>query len=467
MNNAVRNLSTNFVAKNRYEIAIIGGGVAGLSCASALASVFSSVSSEFRPNITVFEKKEKNNNSGRNIGVGLWSNSLQNFGKYCPDIVRELVDVGRWVGPVSYRTISGDFLAESHLNDSMVISKLSGLLEDNSSTYNEYGNMPGLLFVNENELYSILHRDLEESTRSNLCSIVYGQDITEVEIESRKCFGNKESDGGVFDLIIVANGANSKLRKIGRIFDTKDGWKPRDRGYTVFRGNSLLDLNARSFQTWGENNGMRFASCPLKHGHVWFATINNESILHDLNDTYETKAFLLDHFSTWHSPIQELIESTSDKTILFEKAVAHMERGVNVVIPETPHFHFVGDADICLDPLLSQGFSLAFEDASYLSRSMISHFIDRNNPSSLNRIDSGMLHSSICEPLLEQFSVKQRRVDAVLHSTTFAQALAQPSGPMQVFLAKNVRFIMGKTPNMISKPVFNYIMKYSLGIQPF
>ena len=474
--NTIRYLSSNIIrttttAPNNktpppYRIAIVGAGVAGLSCASSLLSLF--CCSDWKSNkelqssleIVIYDKTKKNINSydslslRDNIGVGLWSTSLQKFAQFSPNVVRDLVDVGRWVGPVSYRTVQGDFLARSHLNDQLDIQ--NGILSAsaNKNPFYEYNHMPGLLFVNERELYSALRRDLKrDALRSKSCSILYGRDITDIDFHTGKLLFKNDTtqDQNTYDLIIAADGANSAIRSVGRKYNNSNGCKVKKRGYVVFRGNSPLDLDGQSFQTWGNNHGMRFATCPLPKGHVWFATVDSKHISIN-HETQEIKSSLLELFSSWHSPIEDLIQSTSSDSIVYNDAVAHTERGLNLdLLTSRPLLHYVGDADICIDPLLAQGFSLAFEDAYSVTSTFQNCYMN-------DTLKYGFEKVSL---------QKKGRINAVLHSTTMAQALAQPSGWLQVKLAQNARLLMQNMPSFITTPAFNGMLKYSVGMRPF
>mmetsp|Transcript_13315 Transcript_13315/g.17450 ORF Transcript_13315/g.17450 Transcript_13315/m.17450 type:complete len:467 (-) Transcript_13315:63-1463(-) len=440
--------STASVSSKPLRIAVCGAGVSGLACVSAiLNSTKEKRAAKYgfsipSPKITVFEKEEESV-IGRNIGVGLWSTSLTKFYQHSPSVVEQLVDVGCMVGPnVSYRTSSGAILAESVLSGdkNQFLNYLKGAQNgrDRNSEFH-----PGMIFVHENELYSTLMRDIEECSYSDNLKIIYGREVHDIDTErGHISFSSIDNDIGnsSYDLIVVADGISSNLRRQLSCGNTRI----EDRGYTVFRGNSHLQNHAdHSFQTWGTKDSMRFAVCPLRRHLVWFATIDNQ-ILEQTADI-NPKQFLIECFGHWHSPISDLIASTPDDEIVVEPARAHLES----VIPKSSSripIHFVGDADMTLDPLLAQGFSIGLEDASNLANALIESPFEQISRS-LNSLRER----------------KKTRLEVVRRSTALAQFLAQPRGIIAGGVAQSSRMIMTVTPDFLKRQLFDYTMKYSLG----
>lgn len=60
---------------------------------------------------------------------------------------------------------------------------------------------------------------------------------------------------------------------------------------------------------------------------------------------------------------------------------------------------------------------------------------------------------------------RQRRLVALLRATDVVQALGQPSGGVEGFVSQRlVRPAMRITPDPIKRPIFNAMLKYSLGL---
>ena len=293
-----------------------------------------------------------------------------------------------------------------------------------------------------------------------------------------------------------------------------------DRGYTVFRGNSPLtdeeaQMDGISFQTWGVGRSMRFAavgmSTPSPSGgagvesQVWFATTNDRSIA-SIDDPAERRAKLADHFRTWHDPVARLIESTPSQDILVERGVAHRhstrpvydlaaiiehdrrvderarakERGEEYREPSKPVDHdgpgpvliFVGDASMAVDPVLAQGFTIGMEAAADLSETLqkCSGPEYAVNVSESSEEDSNP-QTLLFDPDRLRFELKERhrrrydRMMALLRATELVQAFAQPSGPFGSFLNRwLIRPAMRLTPNFAKKPMFDFMVRYSLGL---
>ncbi|KAL7445253.1 hypothetical protein ACHAXM_011933 [Skeletonema potamos] len=282
-----------------------------------------------------------------------------------------------------------------------------------------------------------------------------------------------------------------------------------------------------SFQTWGCSRSMRFAAVPFRHadedleedddndggycGHysqsdafkkrkkdeeVWFATINDPVFM----DAYknpnsemnaeERKRLLLDAFGSWHNPVRTLIETTPAEDIMYEMALAHkhnagpvfdvktimdferwklVKAGMtekdnysNEVMTATttssttgpgPILVFIGDSMMTVDPVLAQGFTMAMESGASISRSIERALSDSPvySPELLRR-ELGQRHMR-----------RERRLLHLLRSTELVQRLAQPSG-FALFATYVVRPLMKLCPDGIKQGVFNFMIRYSLGL---
>jgi 2-polyprenyl-6-methoxyphenol hydroxylase-like FAD-dependent oxidoreductase len=182
----------------------------------------------------------------------------------------------------------------------------------------------------------------------------------------------------------IDSGETDSTRQLWAISSQEEATGTQDRHYYVFRGNApvtrqQIDGLEKSFQTWGEGRNMRFATVPMMYPgtdgkkeerHVWFVTIDDKNISSE-QDPMKRREMLLDAFKDWHDPISQLIEATPPEEILMERALAHRHSQqpvidfyglVNAVhkkpvpaIGNGPVIQFIGDAFMCVDPILAQG----------------------------------------------------------------------------------------------------------------
>ena len=162
------------------------------------------------------------------------------------------------------------------------------------------------------------------------------------------------------NIVIGADGIRSRVRS--ELFGASD---PIYRGYTVWRGMASYDgCAARSganSETWGA--GHRFGI--LNTGHdmfTWYATANVTSDHADA--PCGRKLELRRMFSSWHTPIPELIEATDEAAILKNGAydLAPLRRWGDRRVT------LLGDAAHPCTPNLGQGGGLALEDALVLAK---------------------------------------------------------------------------------------------------
>jgi len=274
-----------------------------------------------------------------------------------------------------------------------------------------------------------------------------------------------------------------------------------DRHYTVFRGNSPLGdaeagMDKTSFQTWGRRDNMRFAAVGMSHPsspssdertekQVWFATISS-NIIGSAKDAFERKELLMDSFKDWHQPISKLIESTPTENIIVETAVAHKYTVRNVTnihkihlyneltkdqqelsfsqietlfdvsddINRGPILVLSGDANMTVDPVLAQGFTIGMETAADLSATLEQH---------ASKIYDFKTLASV---LYEQNERRHGRIMCLLRATELVSQLAQPTSGSLSGIMSNIiiRPLMRITPNSLKESIFTCTMKYSLGL---
>lgn len=161
------------------------------------------------------------------------------------------------------------------------------------------------------------------------------------------------------DFLIGADGIHSTIRN--QLLGYK---KPVYAGYTAWRGvadyqNDLLTRGG-GFESWGR--GTRFGCARMGGGSMyWFATRNAPEGGDD--DPGGSRRTLLEMFSGWHEPVEELIESTSESDIrrddVYDRDPVKRWGDGRVTL--------LGDAAHPMTPNLGQGACQAIEDAAVLA----------------------------------------------------------------------------------------------------
>ncbi|KAL3944188.1 MAG: hypothetical protein SGBAC_001745 [Bacillariaceae sp.] len=501
------------------RIAIVGGGVAGLSSALHLTPLVTS--GHIEGPIDVFEGSSTQ--SGREIGVGIWSTAMDPFVQSNEAshqlLMDELENKGSYLRDVGYRTPKGHWLAKSRLG----------------------GSMPDLLFIREMDLLGSLRKAVEVEEANNTIRLLSGSDykVNSISEGSPEPWSAplKLGDGSVdserdYHLVVAADGMNSTIRKMygghvcerSRLTGTaalkgpldlpeqdelvQENWhttgqsvatSTQDRDYTVFRGNadvSDMDVDlATSFQTWGEGQSMRFATVPMSYPNpndpdkreerdVWFITIDKEEIISE-RDPVKRKELLLKEFKEWHEPIGTLVRATPPDEILMERALAHRHSmspvaNFNEIVTRIkgkeapsrgngPAVVFIGDAFMCVDPILAQGFTFGMEGAAALKTCLESSLLsDDNNDDDLDHKYGHLAFDPILlrQELKERHDNRLHRLICLLRATEMVQALGQPmTGTFGGFISRDViRPLMRLTPGFLKTPIFNAVAKYSLGL---
>jgi len=158
----------------------------------------------------------------------------------------------------------------------------------------------------------------------------------------------------LFDAVVGADGLRSAVRK----YVAPDAGQPVSRGYACWRGIAELSLPQSTLgkmsETWGQ--GRRLGILPIVPGTVcWYATVNRP---------IPESATPLALFAGWPEPIESLIRATPPPLLIESDAtdlprLSRWSRSRAVLI---------GDAAHAITPNLGQGCCLALEDASVLAR---------------------------------------------------------------------------------------------------
>ena len=422
----------------------------------------------------------------------------------------DMMKHGCFVRDVGYRTPKGHWLATSRLDgtmpDLLFLREKDMLAALRKAVHREEHKGTITLFTD-----SQVHSVFEESTQPWSAPIM-------LKDGQQKC-RRTERD---YHLIVAADGMNSVLRKMygghicsrGNMSDAEAGpldigptsgndvttnWfvtgqaeatGVQDRGYTVFRGISPLSLKElgldKSFQTWGEGKSMRFATVPMvvsvngtrKDQQVWFITIDDKDIHLDPNPTVRREK-LLQAFRDWHDPIGRLVESTPPEEILMERAVAHKHSmspvaNFNGILshirekkPRTmgngPAIVFMGDAFMTIDPILAQGFTIGMEGAAALQKSLETGL---DAPPRPEYPDIAFDPYFLRHELKDRHDARLSRLIHLLRATELVQALGQPTtGTFSGLISRDLlRPLMRLTPAFIKTPIFNFMLRYSLGL---
>lgn len=193
------------------------------------------------------------------------------------------------------------------------------------------------------------------------------------------------------DILIGADGIHSHVRS--HLLNDEE---PVYRGYTVWRGVSPLSFNSIPARTAIElhGHGQRFGIGPVGGTKIgWWASMNaantnlkanerrsdqrtfrkGESFLPDRR--HDTQRELLRLFDGWHRPVIQLIESTASSSILKTGAFdrrPNKKWGVGQVT-------LLGDAIHPTTPNFGQGGCMAIEDAMVLARCLRDHEADEQS----------------------------------------------------------------------------------------
>jgi hypothetical protein len=116
-----------------------------------------------------------------------------------------------------------------------------------------------------------------------------------------------------------------------------------------------------------------------------------------------------------------------------------------------------------VDPILAQGFTLAMEGAAMLRHSVEHCCIPCSTDPSV-AFDPYVLRHE----LKKHHDLRMDRLVCLLRATELVQALGQPTGGLAGLLnTKILRPLVRWTPNFVKAPIFNSMLKYSLGRPPF
>lgn len=303
-------------AAGMKKIAIIGGGIAGISCAISLL--------EEGYQADIFEQA----NEIREIGavLAVMPNGMAIMKSFGLD--QEILTKGGEIKTFIVRKPSGESIwaTEYAYDHPCVVIRRSDLLN-------------ALLTRVDRQKIFTAHRL-----------------ISYMQMPGGKVVLNFENGNTTeYDALIGADGLNSIVRKQ---LTGNDGLIYR--GYPLWRGvGRVSNPLTHSSETWGELK--RVGLYPIQDNWVgWWAAIDEPDFYPE--DHEASKKKLLENFKDWHSPIYEVINSTE-----------HIIK--NAILDRVPYKKWfdgqvamIGDAAHCTTPNLGQGANMAMESAVVLAR---------------------------------------------------------------------------------------------------
>ena len=290
------------------QVAIIGGGIGGLTTALALKQ------SGFQAE--VFEQAPALLDVG--AAIALWPNAMRVL--ECLQLTDKILERAGVMKEIRWLD-----------QDGFLINRVS--IGENSAVALHRADLQAIL----------LHSLAKESIHLDHAFVSYKE-------HSDKMIATFANGNSVeADFLIGADGIHSDVRAQF----INDG-EPVDRGYTVWRGISPHVPNqippATAIELHGR--GKRFGIGPVGLGRLgWWATAN-------VSDTDDLSSL----FAGWYQPVLELIEATPKRSILKTRA---LDRVPNKTWG-TGRMTLLGDAIHPTTPNLGQGGCLAIEDALVL-----------------------------------------------------------------------------------------------------
>jgi 2-polyprenyl-6-methoxyphenol hydroxylase-like FAD-dependent oxidoreductase len=362
-------------AMTKPTVAIIGGGIGGLTLAVALQKL----------NITVRLYENTPILKPVGAGLGLAGNAihaLQALG-----IDQPIIKKGNILDRLEIVDQKGKILSVANPSASITSSQIHNFAIHRADLHQALLGMldQASLFLNKRCIDFNQH-----------------QDGVEIIFED----GTSESA----DFVVACDGINSVFRK--KLLPTS---LPRYAGYTCWRAvipqDNLSKERHVGFETWGK--GKRFGVTPLSENRLyWYACINaaTEKSLLQHYTIYDLK----NEFQDFHNPIPEILSATPNE---------HLIWGDIYDIAPIPKFAFnnivlLGDAAHATTPNMGQGACMAIEDAVTLRNAFMQHGIT---------VDAGKTY--------EQKRLK--RTQKIIEQSRLIGKIAHISNPMAI-RARNI-----------------------------
>lgn len=297
------------------EIAIIGGGIGGLTLAICLKNKGYTCH--------IYEK----NTEFREVGaaISVFPNALKVYQEL--GLLDDLLRAGGVVEDVFLKTQSGRIL---------------------SQTKPRY-DLPTLC-MHRTDLHTLLLKNAGAVLHPN-----HKVETIETLHTGQVGIGFTNGTCKTVDAVVGADGLHSFVRQ--HIIGDGD---PVFRGYSIWRGVCQINLHA-GYCSESYGIGKRVGIVPIKDGTFgWWATLNEPFMQTD--EPEGTRQKLLAHFGDWHAPIPELIQRTERiiKNSLTDRVLVGGWSKGNIVL--------LGDAAHPTTPNLGQGGCMAIEGAYILAK---------------------------------------------------------------------------------------------------
>ncbi|ADR22989.1 hypothetical protein MATR_31620 [Marivirga tractuosa] len=305
------------------EIAIIGGGIAGLTTALALKN--EGISS------IVYERADQLNE----VGAGIW---LQ------PNALKVLNRLG-----LKDKILENGIQLEGV---DITNDQVKPIKERDTAVHDDEGNK--IVSIHRAKLQQILFEALpENSIKLGHELKSFSQNASEVDLEF-------DHESVKADCVLAADGINSQIRK--QLFPQSS---LRHSGQTCWRGIASIDLPKEFHnvgrEAWGNN--VRFGFSPVSENSVyWFAVAKANPFQKD--DKSKIKVQLSEKFIKFHPIVNQIINATDEQKII---------RGDLMDLRRLDKWHhqkigLIGDAAHATTPNMGQGAGQGIEDAYVMAK---------------------------------------------------------------------------------------------------
>ena len=304
------------------KVAIIGGGIAGLTTAIALQQI--------GVTCTIYESAPDVKPLG--AGIVLAANAMKALEKL--NLSERVLAKGRLLNAFSILDQQGKIITKT--NSPAVREKYGA---DNFA-------------IHRADLHELLRSEL---TQANLRTNKQFTFFEKEEATIRLYF--KDGSSEEVDYLLACDGIHSMVRK-----QLLPEANPRYAGYTCWR--AVVNMPHLSLteatETWGTEG--RFGIVPLTAGRIYFFACLPAAANNPVTKNYQV-ADLLRHFHNFHSPVPDILHHTRNEQLIWNnicdlKPLKHFAFG-NILL--------LGDAAHATTPNMGQGACQAIEDAVILA----------------------------------------------------------------------------------------------------
>lgn len=217
--------------------------------------------------------------------------------------------------------------------------------------------------------YSIHRAELINVLKSTLASDEYTLNarIEDIEVTEDKVCISLNNEKCYYDFLVAANGINSNIRN-----QFLQQVKPRQVQQVWWRGITKTKLpealESKMFEMWGMNKRFGFMQKPDGE-YFWWAILWEKEVA----DNQFDRTGLAEKFKQFHPVTQQLISSS---TTFFDTTIRDVK--THNFAWHTKRIVFVGDAIHACTPDIAQGGSQAIESAYQLAKSLQQYKTDLN-----------------------------------------------------------------------------------------